>query len=227
MNRKLIAEKAWVYFSNTMTVVGTVSLVENLKSWHQLLNAVYGRLETLWEPILNLLQSVGDVLFLVIQWYRSVFHPVFDFLFGWLNIAIPQITFDLLVFLIFTVILFRRFAGRRRRNEYKLRRKYSKVCGAILRKNEFGCYVCSLGDVELMLWDWLQSPRNNRYEKRNPTVNKDEFVKLTKLLGPQLNELGKLVTEVGERFTSTRNYMYMIFGSILLWIILDWYFFQK
>lgn len=98
--RRYIAA-AWSWFSEVMSVIGMISVIDNLRLWARAIGWLSARLADLLPVLQRLLLVVGQIIALVLDIFRGIFRPIVDFCLQWLPFPVPDIVKDGIVVAIF------------------------------------------------------------------------------------------------------------------------------
>ena len=85
-NERIIAvlARVWFVFSTVTSIIGLVSIVDDLKSWGLVARNVMDWLVANVPPLHELLRLLGVAIHEVLDIYRGIVHPIFRWLFQWL-----------------------------------------------------------------------------------------------------------------------------------------------
>lgn len=89
--------RSWFWFSQITSIVGVISIVDDLHSWALLASAAMSWLRENIHLVYVALEWLGRAFHFVIETYRFIVHPIIRFLLGWLPFEVPTILLDLLL----------------------------------------------------------------------------------------------------------------------------------
>lgn len=100
---KTLAE-IWFWFSQIASLIGLASILDDLKIWVSAVAWVIERTELLLPWMASALTILGEALHPVTALWRSVVHPVINFLLFWLPIDLPLLVKDVVAVSLFAVL---------------------------------------------------------------------------------------------------------------------------
>lgn len=89
--------RSWFWFSQITSIIGVISIIDDLNSWALLASTVMTWLRENIHVVYAALEWLGQAFHLIIEAYRFVVHPLIRFLLGWLPFEVPTIVLDLLL----------------------------------------------------------------------------------------------------------------------------------
>lgn len=92
---------AWSWFSQVTSVVGLVGIVEDLKVWLRTAAWCTERVRAAAPQLADFLAGLGAAIHAGLEFFRGLYRPIFEFLFGWLPFDVPVLAMDILVVAIF------------------------------------------------------------------------------------------------------------------------------
>ncbi|MGE3249626.1 MAG: hypothetical protein AB7L26_05275 [Hyphomonadaceae bacterium] len=90
-----LAGRAWFAASNTLSVIGAISVVDDLQTWRVAIEAVAQWLGAHLQLLYVWLLAVGTAIHTVVEVYRDIVHPIVHWLLQWVPFEIPGVVIDL------------------------------------------------------------------------------------------------------------------------------------
>lgn len=118
-----LLRRTWLYLSNAISIIGLISLLNDLTSWGIVIGGAMAWLMQHLPPLHELLNDFGNLIHIIIEAYRDFLYPKLRWLFQWLPIRIPGILIDLLT--IFSLAM-AGFLRERLRAPSRFRAEYQK-----------------------------------------------------------------------------------------------------
>ncbi len=94
---------AWSWFSQIASIVGLVGIVEDLKIWLAIWNWCQARLRDVAPQIEQFLIITGAAVHQGLEFFRGLYRPAFEFVFGWLPFDVPVVALDVIVVALFVL----------------------------------------------------------------------------------------------------------------------------
>lgn len=94
---------AWSWFSQIASIVGLVGIVEDLKIWLAIWNWCQARLRDVAPQLEQFLIVAGAAIHQGLEFFRGLYRPAFEFLFGWLPFDVPIVLMDAVVVALFVL----------------------------------------------------------------------------------------------------------------------------
>ncbi len=92
---------AWSWFSQIASIVGLVGIVEDLKIWLAIWTWCQTRVHELAPGLERFLVAAGAAIHQGLEFFRGLYRPAFEFLFGWLPFDVPIVLMDVAVVALF------------------------------------------------------------------------------------------------------------------------------
>jgi hypothetical protein len=89
--------RAWFWFSQIISLIGLISMLDDLRLWVATVRRLIALLDRWIPPLAALVENLGYMLHAVVETWRAVVHPPLELLFGWLPFEVPLIVRELLV----------------------------------------------------------------------------------------------------------------------------------
>lgn len=93
----------WSWFSQIASVVGLVGIVEDLKIWLVVWNWGRARMHEALPGLEQFLVAAGAAIHQALEFFRGLYRPAFEFLFGWLPFDVPIVFMDIGVVALFVL----------------------------------------------------------------------------------------------------------------------------
>jgi hypothetical protein len=94
---------AWSWFSQLTSIVGLVGIVEDLKIWFEAWDWCLARLRETAPGLEPFLVGLGASIHQGLEFFRGLYRPAMEFVFGWLPFDPPHVLMDVVVVAIFVV----------------------------------------------------------------------------------------------------------------------------
>ncbi len=89
--------RLWLGFSQVCSVIGLISIIEDLKLWVIWIAWLLGQLRRFLSPLADLLDLAGSAVHTVLELFRGFFRPMLDVTLQWLPFTLPDIAKDAIV----------------------------------------------------------------------------------------------------------------------------------
>jgi hypothetical protein len=209
--------KGWFWFSNITSVVGLISIIDDLKLWIATAAQIIAWVQSAIPGLAEALLAVGRAIHVVLEIFRALARPLFDLLFGWLHIQVPQMAKDAVIVAIFVALGLVR-VGLKAKADYRNARNLHLA--DIKRKAEaFGfAYDDSAAfDVSVAAGNFntLNSPYMNEENKAYSRKRLDEAVAR---FGPKLEPFLQAHPEIYHHDAYRGWVQNQTFGTWFVWI---------
>lgn len=92
---------AWSWFSQLTSIIGLVGIVEDLKIWFEAWDWCMARLHEAAPGLEPILVGLGAAIHQGLEFFRGLYRPAMEFVFGWLPFDPPDVLMDVVVVAIF------------------------------------------------------------------------------------------------------------------------------
>lgn len=99
--RRISLGRTWFWFSQVVTVISLISIVEDLRLWTNAISWLNERLRDLLPALQRIVAGLGRALDWVLELFRGIFRPIVEFCLQWLPFEIPEIVKDGIVVAVF------------------------------------------------------------------------------------------------------------------------------
>ena len=93
--------QAWFWISQVTSVIGLISILDDLKLWLAALAWLMARLRDILPLLSDLLRGLGGAIGVVLDLFRGFFRPIVEFLLQWLPFQVSDLAKDALVVVLF------------------------------------------------------------------------------------------------------------------------------
>ena len=83
------------------SIIGLISIVDDLKIWYNLFNNIFTCLSNLLPQLADSLKFVAGAVHSILELARSLYRPIMDAIFSWLGIQVDAIFKDILMVFVF------------------------------------------------------------------------------------------------------------------------------
>lgn len=94
---------AWTWFSQIVSIIGLIGLVEDLKLWARAAAWCMARLSEAAPAVAAFFASFGACVHAVLEFLRGLYRPAFEALFSWLPFDVPVLVTDVALVAIFVL----------------------------------------------------------------------------------------------------------------------------